>query len=363
VSYLSDRAVAHLQRIADEPDLSGTRYELRERLGRGGMATVYRAHDRELGRDVALKVLPLAAGGDADAALRLRREARILARLEHPGIVPVHDLGQLPDGRVYYVMKRVDGRSLAQLLGAAGAGEAGPPGGAEPPGEAERLRLFLRVCEAVAFAHAHGVVHRDLKPDNVMVGPFGEVLVMDWGVAKLLAAAGGEPPGGEGAGAAEAGETAGPPTADTGTGTGAGTAHGTVVGTPGYMAPEQARGEVERQDRRADVYALGALLAFVLTGAPPAAEEGPNGAAAAAMPAPLAAVVARALAGDPAARYGDVGALIAEVANYLAGLPVRAHREGVVGRLRRLGRRYRLPLALILAYMVMRLLFLLLTGI
>ena len=331
---LSDRTVAHLRRMADEPDLGGSRYELRGMLGRGGMATVYRAFDRDLGREVALKVLPLAATGDGDAAGRLRREARILARLEHPGIVPVHDLGVLADGRIYYVMKRVDGRDLAEHLTAGGV-----------RGEAERLRLFLRICEAVAFAHDRGVVHRDLKPDNVMVGPFGEVLVMDWGVAKLIGDV-------ERGGANQA-----PPVAVRATGT----AHGTVVGTPGYMAPEQARGEVERQDRRADVYALGALLVFVLSGAPPPTGDG-AAPADGSLPPALAAVAARAMAADPARRYADVGALIDEVAAYLAGLPVRAHREGAWGRLRRLARKYRLPLALILAYVVMRLLFLLLAG-
>ena len=355
MSPLSDRTIAHLRRIADEPDLGGSRYELRDMLGRGGMAAVYRAFDRELGRDVALKVLPLAATGDGDAAGRLRREAQILARLEHPGIVPVHDLGVLADGRIYYAMKRVEGEGLGEHLAAGGV-----------RGEAERLRLFLRVCEAVAFAHDRGVVHRDLKPDNVMVGPFGEVLVMDWGVAKLIddAARSGEGRRGRERPETEPGETAyggGAGDRQASASPDGGTAHGTVLGTPGYMAPEQARGEIERQDRRADVYALGALLVFVLTGAPPPAGDG-TVPATGAMPAPLAAVAARAMAGDPQRRYPDVGALIDEIAAYLAGLPVRAHREGAWGRLRRLARKYRLPLALILAYVVMRLIFLLLAG-
>ena len=354
--WLSDAAVGRLREAAETPDLAGTRYELGEPLGRGGMGVVYRARDRELGRDVALKVLPLAAAGDAAAAERLRREARILARLEHPGIVPVHDLGLLADGGVFYAMKRVDGRRLDEVVeGAASTAEV-----------AGRLRLFLSVCEAVAFAHERGVVHRDLKPDNVMVGRFGEVLVMDWGVAKLLAeaapAADDETPGTSSftssCGTAKAAEkTAGTfedPMATT-VNEVAGTSAGTVLGTPGYMAPEQASGEVERHDRRADVHALGALLHYLLAGAPP-------GVGAARPPAPLAAVVAKATAAEPAARYDGAAELAAEVSRYLAGQPVTAHREGVAERAARWVRRYRLPIGLILAYLLMRVLFLIFAG-
>src|SRR5262245_33809242 len=166
---MSDSALRRLRDAADAPDLTGTKYEIVGRIGQGGMGTVYRARDRELGREVALKVVRLPEGAP-DIAARMMREARTLARLEHPGIVPVHDVGTLGDGRVFYAMKLVRGAPLDQL---------------GPTGLAERLRIVERVCEAVAFAHAHGVIHRDLKPQNVMVGPFGEVLVMDWGVAKI----------------------------------------------------------------------------------------------------------------------------------------------------------------------------------
>src|ERR1700690_1793894 len=171
--WLSDKALNHLERALDRPDLSGTKYELLEEIGRGGMGAVYRARDAELDREVALKVLhqPETAAG---AAARMLREARILARLEHPSIVPVHDVGTLPDGRVFYVMKRVEGRRLDQFRATA-------------PGLTELLRVFEKICEAAAFAHAQGIIHRDLKPENIMVGSFGEALVMDWGVAKVLA--------------------------------------------------------------------------------------------------------------------------------------------------------------------------------
>jgi serine/threonine protein kinase len=312
---ISDAVLAHLQEVTDEPDLSATRYEVLGTLGRGGMGAVYLARDRDLDRQVALKVVQLPDGG----AERLLREARILARLEHPGIVPVHDVGTLPDGRVYYAMKRVQGRRLDEVAKSASL--------------AERLRIFERILETVAFAHAHGVVHRDLKPDNVMVGPFGEVLVLDWGVAKTphpLAPSPSPPnphpiPSPSGRGAPHA-----PATAD-----------GTVVGTPGYMAPEQERGEVEKTDARSDVWALGALLGFLLPDEATVAR-------------PLAAMRARAMAEDPGERYQSVPELAADLTRYLAGLPVGAYRESVWEKAARLFARYKTPILLVLAYLLMR---------
>ena len=156
MSTMSDSALRRLRDAADAPDLTGTKYEIVDRIGQGGMGTVYRARDRELGREIALKVVRLPEGAP-DIAARMMREARTLARLEHPGIVPVHDVGTLVDGRVFYAMKLVRGAPLHEL---------------SVTGLADRLRIVERVCEAVAFAHAHGVIHRDLKPQNVMVGPW-----------------------------------------------------------------------------------------------------------------------------------------------------------------------------------------------
>ena len=158
--------VSRLQQIGAMPDLEGTPYRLEEEIGRGGMGIVYRALDTRLERRVALKVVPPGASVE-----RIRREARVLAQLEHPGIVPVHDVGDLADGRVFYTMKLVAGAGLEAWLAAG-------------PALADRLRVFERACEPVAFAHARGIVHRDLKPQNVMIGAFGEVLVMDWGVGE-----------------------------------------------------------------------------------------------------------------------------------------------------------------------------------
>src|SRR5215813_7864252 len=172
MKFLSDRALSRLRDGAELPDLAGTRYRLLGRIARGGMGVVYAAEDETLERRVALKVLEV-PGSEGELANRLVREARVLALLEHPGIVPVHDVGTLADGRVFYTMKFVEGQRLDQHI-------------ARVDSIPDPLRLFLRICDAVGFAHARGVLHRDLKPSNIMVGPFGEVLVMDWGLAKIL---------------------------------------------------------------------------------------------------------------------------------------------------------------------------------
>jgi serine/threonine protein kinase len=320
MTWLSDATLERLREAADWPDLSATRYEALGVLGRGGMGTVYRARDRELDRDVALKVIgPMEGDG---TVTRLRNEARVLARLEHPGLVPVHDFGTLPDGRVFYVMRLVRGQRLDEHA----RQERSLPA---------RLRLFERVCEAVAFAHAQGVLHRDLKPANVMVGPFGEVLVLDWGLAKLVEQrpTAGWPASGPIEPAGPAVALADAPTR---------TQPGTVLGTPGYMAPEQARGEVDRLDQRADVYALGAMLRFLLEvhGQP--------------APRALHAIAAKAAAADPAERYGSVARLAADVSRFLSAEPVEAHREGLGERARRLLSKHRVPVALVAAYLVMR---------
>jgi serine/threonine protein kinase len=343
VTWLSDAILAHLLRVADWPDLTGTRYELVEKVGQGGMGSVYLARDRELDRPVALKVLHTTAA-DADARARLGREARVIARLEHPGIIPVHDAGILPDGRPYYVMKLVRGKRLDEQAG-------------HPTALSERLRIFEKVCDAVAFAHAHGVIHRDLKPQNIMLGAFGEVLVLDWGVAKEVGNAQ-PPPAGPTAAAPPSGATQ--------------TAHGTVLGTPGYMAPEQARGDVVRIDARTDVYALGAILHFLVTDRTPAAARSGTGPGASepvgrrrfnrAVPRPLEAVCRKALADDPAERYAGVPELAGDVANFLAGQRVTAYPEGWLDTARRLAGKYRTVLALILAYLAMRILLLLFAG-
>jgi serine/threonine protein kinase len=290
---ISERALDRLSGMFREPDVSGTRYEIVSELGRGGMGVVYLARDTALDREVALKIVDRTDGGTrAGAPAALAHEARILARLEHPGIVPVHDFGELPDGRVYYAMRRVRGERLDRWLAAGRA-------------LTDRLALFLRVCDAVAFAHAHGVVHRDLKPENVMVAEFGDVLVLDWGIATI----GNQIP-----------ESV------------------AVAGTPDYMAPEQRLGATV--DQRTDIYALGVVLDALGGGAP------------------LAAVARKARADDPAGRYQSVQELAADVQRFLAGGAVGARREPLIDRLVRVGRRNKVPILLVLTYLVVRLLLL-----
>ena len=292
-----------------QPDVSGTRYELLSVLGRGGMGVVYLARDTALDREVALKVVDRAGadrGTSAETPRTLAGEARILARLEHPGIVPVHDFGELPDGRTFYAMKRVRGERLDGWL-------------TDDRSIGDRLAVFLRVCDAVAFAHAHGVVHCDLKPENVMVGEFGEVLVLDWGIARTGLA------------------DCGPRITDDGLRT---EDSGLVAGTPTFMSPEQVRGD-PTVDHRSDVYALGVMLEMI------------GGVA-----RPLAAIAQKARSTDPGQRYQDVPSLAADISRFLDGSRVAAHEERLVDRLARLWRRYRLPILLVVTYLIVRVLLL-----
>jgi serine/threonine-protein kinase len=291
------------------------------------MGTVFRARDRSLGRDVALKVLRADVAGQ-EAAVRLEREARILAQLEHPGIVPVHDVGMLADGRVYYVMKLIRGERLHDF--------------ARKNSRTDVLRVLLRVCETAGFAHAHGVIHRDLKPSNIMVGSFGEVLVLDWGIARVRGVA----------------DTGGPSKAEASPGDltpapldSPDTEPGVVLGTPGFMAPEQAHGMSGQIDGRADVYALGAIMRAV------AASDlaGP-------VPRPLTAIWNRALSPDPAGRYATAAELAADITRFLDAQPVAAYRESLGERAGRVFRKYQTAIILILTYLAVRLLFLALRG-
>ena len=244
--FASDRVAA-----AASPDQLGGelgRYELLEKIGRGGMGTVYRARDNALQRDVAVKILHESYGPDSRTSMRFIEEARIAGQLQHPGIPAVHQVGRLADGRPFLAMKLIKGSTLDTLI--------------KDNEPLNTLAIFEAICQAVGFAHAHRVIHRDLKPANIMVGSFGEVQVMDWGLAKVL--------------------TAGPDVKQTTLGTSASTEirsirdsdgsftqAGSVMGTPAYMAPEQAGSEQEKIDTRSDVFGLGAVLCCLLTGKPP----------------------------------------------------------------------------------------------
>jgi serine/threonine-protein kinase len=293
MKWLSDDKLDHLLGVV------GTRYAFVKELGRGGMGTVYLAEDRELDRQVAIKVLNALEATDG-LCERMIREAQIIARLEHPGIVPVHDVGTLPDGRIFYAMKFVRGSRLDDYA-------------AQGASLRDRLRKFQAVCDAVAFAHAHGVIHRDLKPQNIMIGSFGEVLVMDWGVAKIRD--------------------------DPHQAAAFNTSDGTVIGTRNYMSPEQARGEVEI-DERADVYSLGAVLNFLLT------DQKVSKSA--------KAICSKAMARAPDERYASASELSTDIGHLLDAEPVSAYRENALEKTGRWVSKNRFLVLLVLAYLLMR---------
>ena len=221
-----------------------SRYQILGEIARGGIGIVYKGRDRDLNREVALKVLRAEYTGRPDVVQRFIEEAQVGGQLQHPGIVPVYAMGMQPDGRPSFAMKLVKGRTLAELL------ESNPRG-------VDLTTVFQQMVQTIAYAHSRGVIHRDLKPANVMVGAFGEVQVVDWGFAKVL---GQEEP-------ARPEQTI-VQTVRSGS-EGSQSLVGSVMGTPAYMPPEQAMGSIEDLDERADVFALGAILCQVLTGQPP----------------------------------------------------------------------------------------------
>ena len=306
MSWLPDSVVENLREAITLPDFSATRYELIGEIGRGGMGAVYVGRDTQLDRRVALKVLTV-LDEDGQASARMAQEARILAQLEHPGIVPIHDLGRLPDGRIFYAMKMVEGQRLDAYARSSATLQ-------------ERLRVFSRICETVAFAHAQGIIHRDLKPENIMVGRFGEVLVLDWGVAKITGIA------------REFTASDAPARGDT--------LRGTVIGTADYMAPEQASGAIDQVDARSDIFSLGKTLAALVAGAHP--------------PKRLQAICGRAASSDRAQRYAGALELSADIERFLGGEPVLAYRETVLERVARLIHRNQALVLLVAAYLLMR---------
>jgi tetratricopeptide (TPR) repeat protein len=239
------------------------RYQPQGAIARGGMGLVLRVHDVEVDRPLALKLLLDHDAATTERARRFLEEARITGQLQHPGIPPVHEIGRLTDGRPFFSMKLIAGRTLAELLQERSSPQTDLP---------RFVPIFEQIAQTVAYAHSQGVIHRDLKPLNIMVGAFGEVQVMDWGLAKRLRDSTPEtgPAVTDAAASAPAPPRAGGATVDYTPAASEGrTQAGQVMGTFAYMPPEQARGEVHRLDKRSDVFGLGAILCQILTGEPP----------------------------------------------------------------------------------------------
>ncbi len=338
------------------------RYELRDEIGRGGQGTVLAVWDEDLHRSLAMKRMlePGKRGSSAVETRSLGRfldEAQVTAQLDHPGIVPVHELGVDPSGGVYFTMKLVTGRDLRTIFGLARRGEEGWT-------RTRALGVLLKVCEAMAYAHDKGVIHRDLKPSNVLVGRYGEVYVMDWGLARML---GGEDkkdlrirPGLTSTIRSARRESAEEPDSPLVT------MDGDVVGTPAYMSPEQARGDIGAMGPPSDVYAVGAMLYELLAGHMPYVPEGsrvsnrtiwarvqegppaPLDPTRKDIPAELATICEHAMAREPGRRYRDTLALAEDLQAYLEHRVVKAYETGALAELRKWVQRNR-PLALALA--------------
>ncbi|MBI5801587.1 MAG: protein kinase [Verrucomicrobia bacterium] len=372
--FLAERfARTALDPATAQKPMPASAYELGRILAKGGMGAILSARDTSIQRTVAVKVILTGAEASDEHIHRLVTEARITGQLEHPNIVPLHELGVTADGVVYYTMRLVEGVTLSEVLEKIRLKD--PAAIAKYPLRT-LLTVFQKICDAVAFAHSRGVVHRDLKPDNLMLGEFGEVFVMDWGLAKRMRAEG-----------REVGTThlrkRGPVVQDL-SGDSFKTLSGQVKGTPRYMAPEQAEGRVEDIDERTDIYALGAILYAMLTLHPPVAGETVNEVltqvasgtispptsynprhthisrlthpAAAPrdiappelvhcpdrrIPSALSAVAMKALARDSAKRYPTVAALQLDIAAYQGGFATAAEQASAARLLLLLVRRHR----------------------
>ena len=320
-----------------------SRYEERGRIAAGGMGAIERAYDVDLRREIAKKTILEDEPASASTLGRFLEEAQVTGQLDHPGIVPVHELGIDAQGRVFFTMALVGGRDLSELY---------PLARAEDEGWSitRAVDVLLRVCETLAYAHTKGVIHRDLKPANVMVGAFGEVYVMDWGLARVVDRGSSRSAAGDGPARVTTDRRE---ASDRDPLSPLKTQEGSVAGTPQFMSPEQARGEHEALDARSDVYAVGAMLYALLAGHSPYVDRLPDGKAlqflqaiwegpptplaprAPAAPAELIAIAEKAMAREPAVRYAGALAMAEDLRAYLEGRVVRAYESGAWAELRK----------------------------
>ena len=320
----------------------GGRYRILRPHARGGLGEVFVAHDTELNREVALKEIQANRVNDPASRHRFVLEAEITGGLEHPGIVPVYGLGAYADGRPYYAMRFIRGQSFKEAI----EGFHASGGGDFRALEFHRLlRRFVDMCNAVAYAHSRGVLHRDLKPANVMLGKFGETLVVDWGLAKAGIGKDGLP------GASPLDERPLEPTSASSE-----TQMGARLGTPSYMSPEQAAGRLDDLGPASDIYSLGASLYVLLTGQRPFAGDSSEadvqegrfvspGQVRSDVPRPLEAICLKAMALRPSDRYGSALDLAADIEHWLSDEPVSAYPEPLLARAGRWARRHRTALA------------------
>lgn len=343
---------AVFERLAEQRS-PGQRYRIENEIGRGGMGVILRVFDEDLNRAMAMKVVlgSEQEGGTTETRNlapellgRFFDEARVTGQLVHPGIVPVHELGIDDTGRAYFTMQLVEGRDLRAILDLVNEEREGWT-------RTRALGVMLKVCEAMAYAHSKGVIHRDLKPANIMVGRFGEVYVMDWGLARVLNRPEGQDD--ESWVDTKARPYPGSASQDDLDSCEARTLDGNVIGTPAYMSPEQARGRVSELDARTDVYSVGALLYELLSGHRPYTSEKESVSARSILtrahqgpPAPLAslrrdiapeliAICECAMARDPHDRYADMGELSEDLRAYLENRVVQAYQTGAVAELKK----------------------------